>query len=198
MAPGLFSSDFDQERVRIGNDNMGANQVGDYQDRFYFRGRMNARSSYVNLKVPTENPEEEVTEKIQEQSETKNLGSVTIKMGVVPNELKYDKTSFTVKAGQQVTIDFVNNDFMQHNLLIGKSGSLEIIGKAGDQLARDPNGVTMNFIPKIPEVLFATPLVNPEGAESLVFTAPTTPGEYPYLCTVPGHWRIMNGIMIVE
>jgi plastocyanin len=198
MAPGLFSSDFDQERVRIGNDNMGANQVGDYQDRFYFRGRMNARSSYVNLKVPTENPEEEVTEKIEEQSETKNLGSVTIKMGVVPNELKYDKTSFTVKAGQQVTIDFVNNDFMQHNLLIGKSGSLEIIGKAGDQLARDPNGVTMNFIPKIPEVLFATPLVNPEGAESLVFTAPTTPGEYPYLCTVPGHWRIMNGIMIVE
>jgi plastocyanin len=152
----------------------------------------------VNRRVPVESRETEATAEVQNQSQNKNFGSVTIKMGVIANELKYDKASFTVKAGQQVTIDFVNNDFMQHNLLIGKSGSLETIGKAADQLARDPNGVTMNFIPKIPEVLFAMPLVNPEGAESLVFTAPATPGEYPYLCTVPGHWRIMNGIMIVE
>jgi len=56
----------------------------------------------------------------------------------------------------------------------------------------------MNFVPEIPEILASTPLVNPETSESLVFTAPTEPGEYPYLCTVPGHWRIMNGIMIVE
>jgi plastocyanin len=159
---------------------------------------MNARSSYVNLKLPVASTEAEATAEVQDQSPAKNLGSVTIQMGVIANELKYDKASFTVKAGQQVTIDFTNNDFMQHNLLIGKSGSLETIGKAGDQLARDPQGVTMNFIPKIPEVLFAIPLVNPEGTESLVFTAPATPGEYPYLCTVPGHWRIMNGIMIVE
>jgi putative membrane-bound dehydrogenase-like protein len=198
LATGLFTNDFDQERVRIGHDNMGSNQVGEYKDRFYFKGRMNARASYVNLKVPVASKKTEVTSEVQEQSTAKNPGSVTIQMGVIANELKYDKASFTVKAGQQVTIDFTNNDFMQHNLLIGKSGSLEIIGKAGDQLARDPQGVTMNFIPKIPEVLFAIPLVNPEGTESLVFTAPTTPGEYPYLCTVPGHWRIMNGIMIVE
>jgi len=44
----------------------------------------------------------------------------------------------------------------------------------------------------------ATRLVDPEGSESLVFTAPTEPGQYPYICTVPGHWRIMNGIMTVE
>jgi len=119
-------------------------------------------------------------------------------MGVIAHELKFDKATFKVKAGQQVTIDFVNNDFMQHNLLVGKSGSLETIGKAADELARDPNGVNMNFVPKIPEIIAATSLLDPEGNESLVFTAPTTPGEYPFLCTVPGHWRIMNGIMIVE
>jgi len=29
------------------------------------------------------------------------------------------------------------------------------------------------------------------------FTAPSTPGQYPYLCTYPNHWRIMNGVLNV-
>jgi len=24
------------------------------------------------------------------------------------------------------------------------------------------------------------------------------PGRYPYLCTFPGHWKLMNGVLIVE
>lgn len=197
-AQGLFTENFDQDRVRIGHDNMGSSQVGDYKDRFYFNGRMNSRASYLNLKVPILGDEPESLESEQAQSPTNNAGAVFIKMGVIAHEMKFDKASFKVKAGQQVTIDFVNNDFMQHNLLVGKSGSLEIIGKAADELARDPRGIDMNFVPKIPEIIAATTLVDPEGNESLVFTAPSTPGEYPFLCTVPGHWRIMNGIMIVE
>ncbi|MBD3628537.1 PVC-type heme-binding CxxCH protein [Cyclobacterium sp.] len=197
MAPGLFSNTLSPDRVRIGHDNMGSDQVGTYPDRFYFRGRMNSRTSHLNLKVPADDAGESSTASAEVASGS-TAGAVTIKMGVIQHEMKFDKPTFTVKAGQQVTIDFVNDDFMQHNLLIGKAGSLETIGKAADALARDPNGMEMNFVPKIPEVLAATPLVNPETSESLVFTAPTEPGEYPYLCTVPGHWRIMNGIMIVE
>ncbi|SEI93137.1 putative membrane-bound dehydrogenase domain-containing protein [Cyclobacterium xiamenense] len=197
-AAGLFDQELEPNRVRIGHDNMGSDQVGTYPDRFYFRGRMNSRASHLNLKIPAENTGTSGSMASSESSTQGTAGAVTIKMGVIQHEMKFDKPSFTVKAGQQVTIDFANDDFMQHNLLIGKAGSLETIGKAADELARDPNGVTMNFVPKIPEVLASTPLVNPETSESLVFTAPNEPGEYPYLCTVPGHWRIMNGIMIVE
>ncbi len=32
---------------------------------------------------------------------------------------------------------------------------------------------------------------------TLRFTAPTEPGEYPFICTFPGHWRIMQGVMKV-
>ncbi|MEX2567924.1 MAG: PVC-type heme-binding CxxCH protein [Cyclobacteriaceae bacterium] len=198
LAPGLFPTALNPDRVRIGQDNMDTDQVGEYPNRFYFNGRMNSRTSFLNLKVPAKGLEKTSTSVADDQNVVASVGSVIIEMGVIQHEMKFDKTTFTVKAGQQVTIDFVNTDFMQHNLLIGQVGSLEIIGKAADELARDPNGVEMNFVPKIPEVLEATPLVNPETSESLVFTAPTTPGEYPYLCTVPGHWRIMNGIMIVE
>ena len=31
----------------------------------------------------------------------------------------------------------------------------------------------------------------------LRFKAPSKPGIYPYVCTFPGHWVIMNGIMVV-
>jgi putative heme-binding domain-containing protein len=31
----------------------------------------------------------------------------------------------------------------------------------------------------------------------LAFTAPTEPGDYPYVCTYPGHWRRMVGTLAV-
>jgi len=30
------------------------------------------------------------------------------------------------------------------------------------------------------------------------FTAPTQPGNYPFICTFPAHWRTMNGIIDVR
>lgn len=196
--PGLFLANFEEESVRIGQDNIPDAQVGNYKDRTYFTGRISRGSSFLRLEVPLMDNSTMSIEPKEAQSDINNAGAVTIKMGVIAHEMKFDKASFKVKAGQQVTIDFVNNDFMQHNLLIGKAGSLEVIGKAADELARNPDGANMNFVPKIPEIIASTPLVNPDSNESLVFTAPSKPGKYPFLCTVPGHWRIMNGIMIVE
>ena len=46
-------------------------------------------------------------------------------------------------------------------------------------------------------VLWATGLVQPGEAETLRFTAPSEPGDYPYVCTFPGHWIRMNGVMHV-
>jgi hypothetical protein len=30
------------------------------------------------------------------------------------------------------------------------------------------------------------------------FRAPDRPGHYPYLCTFPRHWMVINGEMIVK
>jgi azurin len=53
-------------------------------------------------------------------------------------------------------------------------------------------------VPSIPQVIAATPLVNPDGTYRLRFTAPAQPGAYPFVCTFPGHWRVMNGVMQVQ
>lgn len=196
-ASGLFTSQISPERVRIGHDNLGDDQVGDYPRPFYFNGRMNPRESQLRLMQAAAAKAADLTTE-SSVDDTPATGAVVIKLGVIEHEMKYDKPSFTVKAGAQVTIDFDNKDFMQHNLVIAKPGTLETVGQAADELARDPKGAEMNYVPKIPEVIAATRLVDPETSESLVFRAPSVPGEYVYICTVPGHWRIMNGIMIVE
>lgn len=121
----------------------------------------------------------------------------TITIKVIVGEMKYDKTKFSVKAGSKVKIVLENPDFMQHNLLIIKPGSLEKVGKAADEVAMQTNGAELQYIPDIPEVLFSTPLVNPEDKTELVFTVPEQTGDYPFVCTFPGHWRIMNGVMTV-
>ncbi|MFK7814558.1 MAG: plastocyanin/azurin family copper-binding protein, partial [Maribacter sp.] len=120
-----------------------------------------------------------------------------ITMKTIQNEMKYDLSEFVVKAGETVTLVFENNDFMQHNLLILAEGSMEKVGAAADKLAQDPNAADSSYIPKMPEVLQSTKLVNPNEKVTLTFTAPSEPGEYPYVCTFPGHWRIMQGVMKV-
>lgn len=125
----------------------------------------------------------------------KTVQVITIKP--IVNAMKFDKKTFTVKAGTMVELVFDNVDFMQHNLLILKKGSMAKVGTAADKMAQDPKGASMEYVPKMPEVLFHTPLVNPEQKFKLKFKVPDITGDYPYICSFPGHWRIMNGVMKV-
>lgn len=124
-------------------------------------------------------------------------GATIVRLKVVKNEMKYDVKNFTVEAGKPIEIIFENPDFMQHNLVITQIGALETVGKAADKMASDPAGAEKNYVPAIAEVLFATKLVNPQQTVSLKFTAPSKAGDYPFVCTFPGHWSIMNGVMKV-
>src|SRR5690606_17227890 len=87
---------------------------------------------------------------------------------------------------------------MQHNLVVVKPGTLKHVGEAADRLAVSVAGSQPDYIPVSDDVLFATPLVSPDSQYVLDFIAPSTPGEYPYLCTFPGHWRYMQGVLEVE
>lgn len=123
--------------------------------------------------------------------------TAVVSLSVVPDLMQYNKKLFSVKAGQTVSLQLDNPDGMQHNLLIIQPGSLAKVGAAADELATSPNAADQDYVPKIPEVLFATKLVNTGEKVTLTFTAPAEAGDYPFVCTFPGHWRGMNGIMRV-
>lgn len=122
---------------------------------------------------------------------------VSILIKTIENEMKYDITEFVVEAGRPVELVFENTDFMQHNLVITKRGEKEKVGTAADKMAMEADGADRDYVPNMPEVLFATAIVDPEQKVTLRFVAPKEPGDYPYICTFPGHWRIMQGNMKV-
>ena len=116
----------------------------------------------------------------------------------IKEAMKYSPAEFTVPAGATVELIFENVDAMQHNWVLGALGSQEKIGLAADKMITAADGAAKNYIPSLPEILAYTPLVESDGRVKVVFKAPSVPGNYPFLCTFPGHWRIMNGIMKVE
>ena len=129
---------------------------------------------------------------------TYNKDAVQLTLKAVRNEMRYDLDEMVVPAGQLVQIEFHNNDLMQHNLLIILPGSLSAVGAAADAMAQLPEGQEKQYIPDVSQVLFSTRLVNPGESVILEFVTPTEPGEYPFVCTFPGHWQTMNGILKVE
>jgi azurin len=64
-------------------------------------------------------------------------------------------------------------------------------------MANSKDAYAKIFVPVISEVLFSTPLVATGKSFKLAFKAPNKPGEYPFICTFPGHWRIMKGVIKV-
>ncbi|WP_346317949.1 PVC-type heme-binding CxxCH protein [Chitinophaga sp. YIM B06452] len=183
-APGLFTVPA-PVALRAGEEQLPDQRVADYAGRFNFIGQLQ------NVSLQLDRP---VKKTIAAAAE---MPGIVIDLKVVKDIMQYDKKRITVKAGQKVTIRLENPDGMQHNLLIIKPGTLPKVGAAADAMVRDPQASKMQYVPKVPEVLWATKLVSPGETVSLRFTAPSKAGDYPFVCTFPGHWRGMNGIMQV-
>jgi azurin len=118
------------------------------------------------------------------------------------NPLGYDKTELTVKAGQKVKLTLNNTGSIApqpHNFLLLKPGKLDAVGALANAMLADPQGMAKHYIPEAakPDILANTKLVQPNQTETIEFTAPAEAGDYPYMCTFPGHWLLMRGVMHV-
>ncbi len=117
-------------------------------------------------------------------------------INVVPNLVQYDTTRFDVSAGAQVELAFKNGCVMPHNLMVIRKDAEPAIVAAVTAMGAE--GMERHFVPDVAGVLVSTKLLPPGGSQKLVFTAPMEPGEYPYICTFPGHWFTMRGVMRVR
>nr|WP_295924501.1 PVC-type heme-binding CxxCH protein [uncultured Dyadobacter sp.] len=127
-----------------------------------------------------------------------SMGTIEIKLVAIEAKMAFDKKALSVPAGRAVTLVFENPDLMPHNVVIVKPGTAEKVGEAADAMASLKDGFERNFVPSTPDVLFATPLVNSGKSFRLDFKAPDQAGEYPFICSFPGHWRVMTGILTVK
>lgn len=120
----------------------------------------------------------------------------------VPERMLFTPREFFVKPGQRVKLVFTNPDATDHNLVIVKPDALAEVGMAANEMARDPRNAASDFVPpqKRSLILQATAMIGPTRSATidvLRFEAPREPGVYPYVCTFPGHWVVMNGVMVV-
>lgn len=126
----------------------------------------------------------------------------TVRIGCVPERMKFTVEQFSAKPGQSVKLVFSNGDATDHNLLIVQPGALEEVGLAANEMAKDSKNANSDFIPESKRdlIIQAAPMIGPTRKTKvhvLRFEAPKEPGIYPYVCTFPGHWVIMKGQMVV-
>ncbi|MBT4692003.1 MAG: c-type cytochrome [Planctomycetaceae bacterium] len=115
----------------------------------------------------------------------------------IPHRMIYDRPHIYIQAGKPVEIVFENVDIMPHNLIITTPGAREEVGILAELLGSTPQGFAKQFIPDTDKVLFATGMLQAGEQQRLQITAPTELGEYPFVCTFPGHWRTMFGTVHV-
>ena len=112
--------------------------------------------------------------------------------------LTFATRSITVKAGEPIKLTFMNPDVVPHNWVLLKPGSLAKVGELVNKIISDPDAANRHYVPESDDVLAYSDIV-PAGQDFSIFLrAPKKPGRYPYLCSFPGHWMVMNGQMIVE
>jgi azurin len=112
----------------------------------------------------------------------------------VSSTMTYDK-AITVPTGVEIHLVLENRSAlpaMAHNWVLVKPGTEASVAAAGLK-----SGESAGYIDVADKsVLERTPLAQPGASAEVTFTAPA-PGTYPYICTVPGHYIMMKGVLTV-
>ena len=112
-------------------------------------------------------------------------------------QMKYDRVEFRVQPGTQLRLKLVNDDDMPHNLVVARPSGDKGLALAQKAWALGEQGMAKQWIPEDPRGVAATGMVAPHAEEVLAFEVPREVGDYPFVCTFPGHAMVMNGVMRV-
>lgn len=117
------------------------------------------------------------------------------------DQMQFNIKAFEVTEGQKVVLSLKHIGqlpaaAMGHNVVILKAGTV-IPAFAGKCAPAKDN----QYIPTDAEsaklIVAYTKLLGGGEADQVTFTAPAA-GSYPFVCTFPGHFAIMQGVMTVK
>jgi len=120
---------------------------------------------------------------------------VEIQLASVANTMAFDKTKLSVPAGAEVHLTLKNNATMAtlpHNWVLVKPGTEASVAASGLKLGEPAGYIDV----RDKNMLVHTPLSKPGETVEVTFTAPEA-GSYPYICSFPGHYMMMKGVLTV-
>jgi len=98
-------------------------------------------------------------------------GAPSTTIDVTMTDFSFTPNAFSVPAGEQITLNAINNGAVVHNFVIMKLGASA--GEAFDDA-------------DVPNVYWEVE-IQPGGSIKDTFTAPTEAGDYQVVCRTPGH-----------
>ncbi len=112
--------------------------------------------------------------------------------------LKFEPVRLTAKAGSRASLTVINRDpSMPHNLVLVRPERLQAIGEGSMKLAASAEGLAKHYVIEDDGVIAMSPILQSGSRYTIYFDVPEEPGEYPYLCTFPGHWQVTRGVLVV-
>lgn len=131
-----------------------------------------------------------------------NASAQDAKIEITGNDqMQYNIKAFEVTEGQKVVLSFkhigqIPAIAMGHNVVILKSGTAvpAFATKCGP--AKDTGYIPQDEESK-KEIVAHTKMLGGGESDEISFTAPAV-GDYPFICSFPGHFAIMQGVMTVK
>jgi azurin len=123
--------------------------------------------------------------------------SAELSIGSDGDAIAFDKNALNCKAGQTVRLTLKNNSkssAMQHNWVLIQPGKVEEVEQASIQAGAEKGWIATGHA----AIIANTKLTNPGETDSVVFVCPAQAGEYPFVCTFPGHVQAMKGVLTVK
>lgn len=124
-------------------------------------------------------------------------GPQVIELGALHGKMRFDREELSALPGARIRLVFKNTDEMQHNWILLKPGKDVTLRIAQKAWAMGATAQLKQFVPEDPAVIVHTRVLNPQESDTIEFTAPEQEGDYPYVCTLPGHAFSMKGILRV-
>ena len=117
------------------------------------------------------------------------------------DQMQYSTKAFEVTEGEKVVLSFKHIGqlpvvAMGHNVVILETGTAVPAFAAKCAPAKD-NGYIPQDEESKEQIIAHTKMLGGGESDEITFTAPAA-GDYPFICTFPGHFAIMQGVMTVK
>jgi azurin len=131
--------------------------------------------------------------------DSKSSGGARVVEITANDQMKFSLSTIEAKAGEELKVVLTNigtlpKEAMGHNWVLLKAGTDPMAFGAASMTAKDKNYIGDSVKD---QVIAATKVLGPKESAEATFKAPAA-GEYPFICSFPGHVALMKGTLVVK
>ncbi len=113
--------------------------------------------------------------------------------------MRFAETSLQAFEGQPIRLTFKNLHPDLHNaVFLAGDTDVPALGQALDAYVADPSAMDNEYVPPAmsANVIASTGVISQHESITIEIP-PLKAGTYPFVCSVPGHWAVMQGILTI-